>query len=177
MPYRWNDTATDAPYVTGHASHAEGAAPLATLTLWPHRSLAPKGFVAVIALMFVLGLVPVIPLIGTKFIWGILGFTLSVLAGLYYALHLSYRRGLGERLEIWSDHIALTRTNPRGPALHWEANPYWTRLQLHASGGPVEQYLTLKGTDREVELGAFLSPEEREKLRDDLAFVLGQLKG
>ena len=32
---------------------------------------------------------------------------------------------------------------------------------LHASGGPVPNYITLRGGDREVELGAFLSEDER----------------
>ncbi|MGC8203869.1 DUF2244 domain-containing protein [Aliiroseovarius sp. PTFE2010] len=176
MPYRWNDSAQTAPRISAHASHADGDAPLARLTLWPHRSLAPKGFVAVIALMFVLGLIPVLPLLGTTLIWMILIFTLGVLAALYFALQASYRHGLGEHLLIWSDHMELTRTNPKGPPKTWAANPYWVRIDLHKDGGPVEQYLTLKGANRQVELGAFLSPHERKQLRDDLAYVLDQLR-
>ncbi|MGH1330710.1 MAG: DUF2244 domain-containing protein [Paracoccaceae bacterium] len=191
MPYRWNETETKAPEWRGHsewhahanppahASHAEGAAPLATLTLWPNRSLAPKGFAAAILLLFTLGTIPVLSLLGSKLLWVIAAFTLSVLAALWIALQKSYRRGLGEAIHIWPDHLILTRTNPRGPDQIFEANPYWLRLTIRANGGPVEQYLTLKGglkdPKREVELGAFLSPEERLQLRDDLAFVLGQL--
>ena len=42
------------------------------------------------------------------------------------------------------------------------------QVRLHQTGGPVPNYLTLKGDGREVELGAFLSEEERLALRDDL---------
>ena len=45
---------------------------------------------------------------------------------------------------------------------------------LHASSGPVPQYLTLRGGPREVELGAFLTEEERQRLHADLSTRLRQ---
>jgi uncharacterized membrane protein len=42
------------------------------------------------------------------------------------------------------------------------------RVELHATGGPVPSYLTLRGADRPVELGRFLSEEERVALCRDL---------
>jgi uncharacterized membrane protein len=50
------------------------------------------------------------------------------------------------------------------------------RVTLRDKGGPVEKYLTLRGSDREVELGAFLSPEERETLHAELTRVLAGLR-
>lgn len=41
-------------------------------------------------------------------------------------------------------------------------------MRIYPEGGPVPQYLTLKGGGREVEIGAFLSPEEREALYPDI---------
>jgi uncharacterized membrane protein len=40
---------------------------------------------------------------------------------------------------------------------------------MHEAGGPVEHYLTLKGAGREVEIGAFLSEDERKALHGELA--------
>ena len=43
-------------------------------------------------------------------------------------------------------------------------------------GGPVEAYLTLSGSGREVELGAFLTPDERRALDIDLRSRLAALR-
>lgn len=175
MPYLWNDTAREAPYIEPQDADTDPDAPLATLRLWPHRSLPPKGFVATILGLFALSLLPTVALLGSKMLWVVLGFTLVALAGLWVALRRSYDAGLGEEVTFCATRVCLTRTDPRQSARHWQANPYWISLDIRPTGGPVEQYLTLKGEGRTVELGAFLSPEERLKLRDDLAFVLGQI--
>jgi uncharacterized membrane protein len=39
---------------------------------------------------------------------------------------------------------------------------------MHERGGPVPNYVTLTGDGREVEIGAFLSEEERISLFDEL---------
>ena len=62
---------------------------------------------------------------------------------------------------------ALTRHDPGRADRTWRGNPYWVRLKLDA--GPVEDYLTLTDGGREIELGAFLSPEERRALYTELA--------
>lgn len=182
MPYRWTPEYTaPLPQDAATRSSEAGDAPLMRLDIWPHRSLPTKGFVATIALMFIAGLVPVIAFIGTTAFWVLLACMMGALAALWFALRRSDRENLREELLIWHDHIILNHYPQKGPRKSWRANPYWVRLALHAEGGPVEQYLTLKsggaGESREVELGAFLSPEERVRLRDEVAFVLGALKG
>lgn len=177
MPYRWTPShKTPLP----ETAPADGA-PVFRLDIWPHRSLPSKGFAVVIWLMFGLGLIPVVPFIGTVAFWILLVFMMSALAALWYALRRSDRDRLREELLIWPDRIDLTHVTEQGERLEWSANPYWVRLTLHPEVGQLENYLTLKGDGthnlREVELGAFLSPDERKSLRDDLAFVLGQLRG
>lgn len=155
MPYRWTSPAPDNK--------------LAELTLWPHRSMPRHGFVWFIGITFCLILLPVIPLLGTKVLWGLLPFLMGAVWLIYYFIDRNYRDGeLTERLSLWSDRVELTRANPRGTAQQWEANPYWVKVELHEKGGPVEHYLTMSGSGRVVEIGAFLSPEERIGLRDEL---------
>jgi uncharacterized membrane protein len=98
--------------------------------------------------------------------------------GLWYALarNRAERAQLCEDLHLSGAEIALTRTNPRTPPQHWQANPYWVSVKLTEKGGPVENYLTLAGGGREVELGAFLSPEERAVLHDDLTRALRHVR-
>jgi len=58
----------------------------------------------------------------------------------------------------------------------WRADPHWIAIKLTPKGGPVEHYLTLSGGGREVELGAFLTPDERVKLNEDLSQLLIRFK-
>jgi uncharacterized membrane protein len=122
-----------------------------------------------IVLIWAFMLIPMIPLIGTGPFWGILPFFLITLFLLYALMKKNYKDGsLVEELSIWSDLIVVRRTEPNNSIKHWEANPYWSTIHLYDDEGPVEKYLTLKGNGREIELGSFLSPDERKSLHREL---------
>ncbi len=159
MPYEWiTPTTPGAPK---------------ELHLWPYRSLPKKGFVIFIGATAAVVLLPLIAVLGTPILWGLLPFIGGALWAMWYFLQRSYKDGeILEELRIWEDRMTLTRYNPRTPKQEWEANPYWVKVELHAKGGPVEQYLILKGGNRTVELGSFLTPEERETLAEELLTVL-----
>ncbi|QDC10401.1 DUF2244 domain-containing protein [Oceanicola sp. D3] len=145
----------------------------AALSAWPHRSLPKVGFVWFIGGTAALLCVPLIPAIGTPVLWGLLPFMLGVLWLLYFLLQKSYRDGeILEELTIWPDRLLLTRQNPKGAAQSWEENPHWVQVTLHRTGGPVPNYVTLSGKGREVEIGAFLSEDERVALHAELAALL-----
>lgn len=160
MPYRWTEDDTQAE-----------------LTLWPHRSLPLRGFALVILCASGLISLPLLAMLGTAVLWGLLPFVTAAIGGLWFALRRSYRDGrLRERLTLSRDRIALSRTEPSRARRDWEANPHWVDVLIHETGGPVEDYLTLRGNAREVELGAFLSPEERRALRLDIVARLTALR-
>lgn len=141
----------------------------AELHLWPYRSLPKTGFVWFIGATAALLSLPLLIVVGTWILWGLLPFCGLALWGLWWGLQRSYRDGeVIEHLTISPDHCTLTRHNPRGPDQSWESNPYWVQVRMHPTGGPVEDYLTLKGNGREVEIGAFLAPDERKRLRLEL---------
>lgn len=162
MPYEW----LPAPDETQVRLH-----------LWPYRSLPRKGFVLFIGATCLLILVPMLAVLGSPVLWGILPFFALAIWGLWAALARSYRDGeIVEDLALSRDSLTLTRHGPRGRRQDWQANPYWVSVQLHPTGGPVPNYLTLKGNGREVELGAFLSEDERLALRDELQTRLLHLR-
>lgn len=168
MPYEWAHEAAGAPENSG-APFAPAALPRATLTLRPHRSLPPRGFVWFIAITAALMALPVLAVVGTKVLWGLLPFVALAIAGMWTALKLSWRRGeIVETLTISPDRAELVRID-QGGERRWQSNPYWVHVRLHPKGGPVPNYLTLKGDGREVEIGAFLSEAERIALRDELS--------
>lgn len=147
------------------------------LHLWPHRSLSQRGFVGFVGLTAVLIALPLLPNLGSPVLWALLPFLLATIWGIWFALRKNGRdRDIVEDLSLTPDRITLVRHGPKGQRQDWEANPYWLRVTLHETGGPVPNYLTLKGEGREVELGAFLSEEERVALKDELQDRIARLR-
>jgi uncharacterized membrane protein len=164
-----------APCASGSAPRWEaGDPPALHLRLSPNRSLTPQGFVWVIGCAAGLALIPLLGMLGTVALWGVLPFFVLVIWAIWAAIRRHWRDTgqVSEELSLWSDRIELIRQDPRGGRRDWSANPYWVSLHLRPEGGPVDNYLTLKGGGREVELGAFLSPQERESLHSDLQGAL-----
>jgi uncharacterized membrane protein len=160
MPYEWTP-------------ERPSADPNWTLSLWPYRSLLRKDFVIFIGATAALVALPLLAVLGKPVLWGLLPFFGLMIAGVWYALHVSYKRGeVLEELTVDDTHARLIRHNPKGDPQEWQANRYWVTVHLHPKGGPVENYITLRGGDREVEIGAFLDSEERLALHDELKSAL-----
>lgn len=154
MPHRWTPATADTPE---------------RLHLWPYRSLPRRGFVAFIAITAALLALPLLAVLGSPILWGLLPFLLAAIAGVWFALERSYRDALiTEDLTLTADQATLIRLGPKGKRQEWQANIYWVTVRLYPTGGPVPGYLTLRGNGREVELGAFLTPEERAVLCSEL---------
>ena len=118
---------------------------------------------------FTLILIPTLPLLGSAVLWGLLPFLLLAVWGLYFALQRNHRaRQITEVLTLDRDTARLIRTEPGGTESEWNCNRYWTTVTKYDIEGPVPHYVTLRGKGREVEIGAFLSEEERIALFDDL---------
>ncbi|MGI3211590.1 DUF2244 domain-containing protein [Roseovarius tibetensis] len=160
MPYEWTT-----------ARH--GAAHDSTLSLWPHRSLSRRGFAGFMLITFFLIILPLFSVLGSPVLWALLPFLMAAVGAIWWALEHSYHTArLTEVLTIAPDEVHLLRTNPRGDTQEWGCNRYWARVEMHRTGGPVEHYITLKGAGREVEIGAFLSEDERKALYGELSEAL-----
>ena len=159
MPYSWSETET--------------APESRQLHIWPHRSLSRRGFAAFILITCAMLSFPLISVLGTVVLWGILPFLVLAVAAVWIALEASYRAArLHEALTIDDAAVRLVRTSPRGDRQEWECNRYWTKVNMHPQGGPVANYVTLAGKGREVEIGAFLSEPERKALYDELSTAI-----
>lgn len=164
MPYEWQDTAPDR---SGALSYR--------LRLWPYRSLPRAGFVWFIGLTAAFMALPVVAMLGTAVLWGLLPFVLLVIGGVWYAIQRSYAQAdMAEELVLDRKSVRVSRRDPGGALREWTTNSYWLRPALRK--GPVESYLTLTDGQREIELGAFLTPEERRSLYDDLTRRLASLR-
>ncbi|CUJ92072.1 hypothetical protein RUE5091_01176 [Ruegeria denitrificans] len=153
MPYRWKKT-----------SETEQE-----LRLWPHNSLPPRGAMIMILSVFLFGLIPLLAVLGSVILWGLLPFLLLTVLGLWLAIQTNYRaRSVFEILTLTGTRAHLVHHDPRNGQQEWTCNRYWARPEMHKRGGPVPNYVTLTGDGREVEIGAFLSEDERIALYDDL---------
>jgi uncharacterized membrane protein len=157
MPYRWSDT-PEGPEV---------------LTLTAHRSLPPRGFAAVILITVAFLTLPLLSVLGTAVLWWMLPFLGAAVWALWAALRRSYKDGeVSEDITRAGDILTLTHRPVRGDELVWDCNIYWVRAKLHKEGGPVPNYVTLSGNGRQVELGRFLSEDERKDLFNEVQTYL-----
>lgn len=155
MPYRWTES---------NRTHQ--------LEAWPHQSMTPQGFAWFIGATAALLGLPLVAVLGTPILWVLLAFFVVTLAAVWFAIRFNQTmRSSREHLTVSADRMHLSHVPPNGRSLTWDANRYWVTVHLREDG-PVENYLTLRGNGREVELGSFLSPEERKGLFEDLTKLL-----
>ncbi|WP_300039208.1 DUF2244 domain-containing protein [uncultured Roseobacter sp.] len=154
MPYQWTTAPGETPQ---------------QLRLWPHNALPARGMAAFVLATFTLICIPALPLLGSPVLWGLLPFLLAAVWGIWHALQRNrHARQITEVLTLDESQAKLVRTEPTGEVRAWDCNRYWTTITKYEKDGPVPQYVTLSGKGREVEIGAFLSEEERIALYDEL---------
>lgn len=155
MPYAWSETPESN-----------------TLTLWPHQSMTPSGFTWFIGATAIMLSLPLLAVLGSAVAWVLMVFFLATIAATWRAITANQKaRSTLELLRLTETRVDIEHRPPVGAPLVWEANPHWVTVNLR-DDGPVEKYLTLRGGGREVELGRFLTPEEREALYDELVPLL-----
>jgi uncharacterized membrane protein len=143
----------------------------ARLTLRPPRALTARQFVLLFGV-----------LCGAMWLVAGLGWwTGNVFAPVFALLH-SVLLGLslrwlwreGERDEVIAvapDAVEVRRS--RLPAAVFRAHPYWVRLKVGGQG----EWISLSSSGRQVDVGAFLGPAERQLLAGQLQDLLAAVAG
>lgn len=157
------------------AAETATPAPLFDAILTPNRSLPRAGFLVLMA-----AVVAISTGLGTWFVlngaWPIFGFFGLDAALLYLAFRWNYRAGrLTETVRLTPDELIVRRVTARGQRREWRFNPYWVRVEIDEPaehGAP----LMLASHGERVEVGAFLSPEERLEFARALEAALGDCR-
>ena len=143
--------------------------------LRPHRSLGPRGFLIVMALLasisFVSGVVFVS--IGAWPVFGFFG--LDVLL-VYIAFKASYRQARAfETVTLTEETLLIRRVSAQGREQSFSLEPYWLRIEMEE---PPEHSAPLMLTSRgqSLSLGSFLTAEERSDLARALRTALANRK-
>ena len=130
--------------------------------LQPYRSLPPRGFALLMAVLGGLSLVAGVSCVLAG-AWPVFGFFgLDVLL-VYLAFRLSYRGARRrEILRLTERSLTVERVSPRGERRRWQFEPYWLRVVFEdrEEAGPV----TLASHGRALAVGSFLAPDERRSL-------------
>ena len=152
-----------------------GEPTLLRMRIFPNRSLDTHGTKVVSGIIACGFLLPIIPFIGSP-----VGTTLTIFSGLTFYLFLTllqknFQQGnTFEEILISKHKIIVVHKEKNKKQKTWEGNPYWTRVNVDIHNPKLKNYLTLAGKGRHIELGAFLSPDERIELRDKIQNALAK---
>ena len=138
------------------------------VTLAPHRSLSARGFRWTMGAMALacLGSGATFLAVGA---WPVFGFFGLDLLLLYLAFRASYRSARArEHIRVTTTLIEVRHTPARGPTRTERLNPFWTRLFRRDDEDFGTQEIALVSGPRRVSVGAFLGPEEKGRLAQDL---------
>lgn len=144
-------------------------------TLYPNRSLPNAGFIAIMTVIISANFI-----FGVYFFaigaWPVIGFCGLDILLVWLAFKISYRQGrLREEVRIDEDEMWVSRILPSGHETRWRLQPAWTRVSIDRPLAHESQVrVTSKG--KTLILGAFLSPEERERFADALARALDRAR-
>lgn len=142
--------------------------PIYEVTLWPNQSLTRPGLSWFMGISAGFLVMPLVAISGTAVFWGLIPFLLLAFWGVWYAIRRNGKNlSMSETLWIWRDEVRVERREANGARLRWQAEPLRVRIQVHKDA-KIEEYLTLSGGGRIIELGAFLSPEERIELAAEI---------
>ena len=148
---------------------------LLRMRLFPNRSLGMNGTKVVFGIIACGFLLPIMPFIGSP-----VGTTLTIFSGMTFYLFLSllqinFQQGnTFEEILISKDKIIVVHQEKNKEKKTWEGNPYWTRVNVDTHNPRLKNYLTLAGSGKYIELGAFLSPDERIELGDKIQNALAK---
>lgn len=150
--------------------------PLFSALLTPHRSLGLTGIRRVVALYAVLALLP-----GLYFFlsgaWPVVGFLGLDAAALYWALASSLKSGRAfEEVTLWPDSLEVRHVSARGRERRHAFNPFWVRLQIDRDFDDRVTRLSLRMRGQELEIGAFLNPDDKASFADVFGTALARAR-
>ncbi len=143
--------------------------------LHPHASLTPRGFFLLMAFIGVISFCA-----GVSFVfagaWPVFGFFGIDIVLVYLAFKMNYGDAKRyETLELTDTALTVERVAPSGKRERWRFQPYWLQVELEDNPAP-DSSLTLRSHGRIVEIGSFLTSDEKIDLANALRNELNKLR-
>jgi uncharacterized membrane protein len=144
--------------------------------LTPHRSLGRKGF-AVLMGVFVFVWIGT----GIAFLsmgaWPVFGFLGLDVLGLYLAFRWNYRAARArEEVTVSRTRLDIRKVAPSGRAEAHSFNPFWARFSVQRHDLLGITRMDVEGEGRQVSIGGFLNPDDRESFATAFGRALATAK-
>ena len=158
---------------TSHAAEET----LFSALLRPHRSLGRRGFAILMGVLIAIWIG-----IGIAFLrhgaWPVFGFFgLDVLA-IYFAFRWNYRAARArEEVTVTRTRLDIRKVAPSGRAEAHSFNPFWTRFAVRRHELIGITQMAVEGDGRQVSIGGFLNPDDRESFATAFGRALATAKG
>jgi uncharacterized membrane protein len=141
--------------------------------LLPHRSLPPRGFHVLMAILALVSLA-----VGIAFVsigaWPICGFFGLDVGLVYVAFRLNYRAARQrETLRLSADSFTVERIGIRGDRRFWQFQPFWLRVVLEERAD-LSNRLLIASHGRTLVIGDFMPPPARRELAGSLREALAR---
>jgi uncharacterized membrane protein len=149
-------------------------APSFDVVIHPYRSLGAFGFKLFMGVLIAVNVLFAGVMV-SQGAWPVAGFLgLDVLA-VYVAFQLSYDQARAfERITINGETLTVERVDRNGGHREWTFPSYWVGVWYE--GGETDAKVLLRSHGRTLEVGAFLSPFEREDFAAALRKALSDAK-
>jgi uncharacterized membrane protein len=151
---------------------AEAEPLLLDLVLRPHRSLTPRGFHALMAVLIAFGVIS-----GVMFLllgaWPVLGFLGLDLLLVYLAFRVSYAGGrVYERIRLSPEALVVDRVDRWGRQRRFELPPQWLRVEVDAGASR----LRLASRGSSIDIAAFLPSDELDDVAEIIRAAIARLR-
>lgn len=152
-----------------------------TMTIWPYRSLSPRGFALVMialgALAFCIGLG--FFLMGA---WPVIGFLGLELLVVWFAFRMNYRAARRrQHLTATSRQLTIETVSPAGDSETTQVPTAWAQVELTPRDEPEmrareRQKVIVRSHGRATEIGGFLHPAETPKLAREVKCMISRAR-
>ena len=169
-----NDDANDDGAKNDGAAFAEPEIFSALIT--PHRSLTPRGFLALMLCLGGISFVSGIVLISVG-AWPVFGFLGVDVALVYFAFRANFRAARAyELVTVTTVELTVRKVSHRGGVREWTLNPLWVRLEriVHEEFGIERLFLVSRG--KRLTIASALGPDEKASFAKALSHALGEAK-
>lgn len=142
----------------------------------PHRSLNRVGF------FVVMGLIAGISFVGGVMFfmagaWPVIGFLGLDVVLIYWAFRVNYLAAAAyEEVTVTPSELRVRKVSARGKVAEWSLNPVWVRLERETDEEFGLLRLSLVSRGRNLVVGGFLGPAEKESFAAALSAAIGEAK-